>query len=173
MQRFAGVFFEMKARDADALFLAVVIDLDPAVGGEREFVLRDLVALGQIGIEIIFAGEARMFVNGAVQGERGAHGHFHGALVQNRQRAGQAEADGTDIGIGRIAEMRGAAAEDFGVGQKLDVDFQADDGLVFGEEFGGHGGFGGEFRHRSYGKKKYSRGEWDSALGADCCGEWR
>ena len=139
MQVFGGVFFEMKARDADALLCTAVVDFDPATGGEGQLVLGDLVAFGQIGIEIIFAGKTRMSVDGAVQRKRGAHGQFDGALVQNRQRARQAEADGTDISVWRIAEVSGAAAENLGVRQKLDVDFQTDDGLVFCEHFGGEG----------------------------------
>src|SRR4029077_18231631 len=112
-----------------------------------QFVLRDLVALGQVRIKIIFAREARVLVHSAVDGQSGAHGHFNGALVENGQRAGKTEADGADVGVRRIAETRGAAAENFRFGEELDVDFQADDRLVFGKELGRHGGFGGEFRH--------------------------
>ena len=139
MQILGGVFFEMQARDADALLRAIVIDLDPAIRCEGKFVLGDLIALGQIGIEIIFAGEARMFVDGTVQGKRGAHGQFDGAFVQNWQRAGETEADRADIRVGRVAEAVGASAENLGVGQKLDVDFQADDRLVLREDLGGDG----------------------------------
>jgi len=54
---FAGIFFEMEARDADALFFTVDFDFEPAAGGQGQFVLRDLVALGQVWIEIILARE--------------------------------------------------------------------------------------------------------------------
>ena len=74
VQIFCGVFFEMQASDADAFFRAVVVDFNPAVGGERKFVLRDLIAFGQIGIEIIFAGKARVLMDAAMQCQRGAHG---------------------------------------------------------------------------------------------------
>ena len=69
---FGGVFFDVEARDADAFFCAGDFDFDVAAGGEREFELGDLVALGEVGVEIIFAGEAGVFVDGAVEGERGA-----------------------------------------------------------------------------------------------------
>jgi hypothetical protein len=82
-----------------------------------------------------------MFVNGAIQRERGAHGEFDGAFVQNRQSARKAEADRANVGVGRIAEAVCAGTENLGVGQKLDVDFQADDGLVFREDLGGDGGY--------------------------------
>jgi len=76
--------------------------------------LGDLVALGEVRVEIIFAGEARMLVDGAVQGEGGAHGHFDSALVQDGKGPGQAEADGTDVGVRWIAETRGTSAENLG-----------------------------------------------------------
>src|SRR6202043_4137141 len=50
-----GVVFDVQAGDADALLCAGVLDLDPAASGQRKFVLRNLIALGQVGIEIIFA----------------------------------------------------------------------------------------------------------------------
>ena len=131
-----GVFFDVEARDADAFFCAGDFNLDEPVGGEREFELGDLVALGKVGVEIIFAGEAGVFVDGAVEGERGAAGHFDDALVQDGKSAGQAEADGAGVGVGGVAEAGGAGAEDFCFGEELGVDFEADDGLVFGEDFG-------------------------------------
>ena len=54
---FRGVLFEMETRDADAFGGAGDFDVEPAAGGERQFVLRDLIALGEIGVEIVFAGE--------------------------------------------------------------------------------------------------------------------
>ena len=87
-------------------------------------------------------------MNGAIDRESGAHSHFDGAFVENGERAGEAEADRARVGVRRIAKPRGAAAENLGFGEELDVDFQADNWLVLGEQFGRHGGFGGEFRHR-------------------------
>ena len=109
----------------------------------------DLVALGKVGIEIVFAGEARTLVHGAIQGDRGAHGHFDRAFVQDGKRAGETEAHRTDVRVWRIAETRRAAAEDFGFGEKLYVDFEADDRLVFRQDFRRHGRFvGNRFRHK-------------------------
>ena len=86
--------------------------------------MRNLVTLGKVGIEIVFAGEARVVVNGAIQGERGADAHFNGTLVEHGKRAGKAEANGADIGVGSIAETRRAAAENLGFGQQLGMDFR-------------------------------------------------
>src|SRR5262249_36775171 len=60
---------------------------------------------------------------------------LHRSAVQYRQRAGQAEAHRAHVGIGRVAEPRGAAAEDLGAREQLHVHLQADHRLVAG----GHG----------------------------------
>ena len=65
----------------------------------------------------------------AAERQRGARGELHGAAVQDRQRPGQPEADGTERGVRLGAEPRAAAAEDLGGGQQLRVDLEADDRL--------------------------------------------
>ena len=132
----------MRLRDA------VHHDIDVAVLGERLVVLRDLVALGQVRIEVVLAGEARVRADAAVQRQRAFDGQFHGLAAQHRQRAGQAQADRADIGVGRRAEAGGAAAEDLGGGGQLDVDFEADHRLVARDGLGGRqidGGRGHDF----------------------------
>src|SRR5260370_4259991 len=71
-----GVFFEVQTRYADALFCAVVVDFDPAAGGQRQLVLGVLIALGQVGIAIYHSREPRLFVNSAIQRQRDAYSHF-------------------------------------------------------------------------------------------------
>ena len=55
--------------------------------------------------------------------------------VEHRQRAGQAQADRADVGVGRRAEAGGAAAENLGGGGELDVHFEADHRLIARDEF--------------------------------------
>ena len=57
-------------------------------------------------------------------------------LMEGMQRAGQAKADGADVGVRLRAELVGAAAEGLGGGKQLHMDFQPDHGLIFGEDFG-------------------------------------
>jgi len=40
-----------------------------------------LISLRQVGVEIIFPGEARAFLDVQVQCKRGAHAEFHGAAI--------------------------------------------------------------------------------------------
>ena len=140
MQALAGVFFQMHAGDADLLGAATDFDLDGAMLGQGLVILRNLVALGQVGIEIILAGENRSFVDAAVQRHGRQRGELHCFAVQHRQRSRQTQADGTNIGVGRIAEMSGAGAEDLGRGQELDVHLQPDDRLVLGARGYGNSG---------------------------------
>jgi len=75
-------------------------------------------------------------VDGAIQCKRGAHSHFDGTFVQDGESSGQAEAHRADVGVWRVAEAGGAPAEDFCACEQLDVDFEADNRLVFREHVG-------------------------------------
>ena len=102
MEAFAGILFHVQAGDADALWACVGVGISMyAVLGEGLVELGDLVALGQVGIEVIFAGEDGAFADLAVKGERGQRGEFDGAAIEDGQRTGQAEADRADVGVRR------------------------------------------------------------------------
>jgi hypothetical protein len=64
-----GVFLEVGAGDADLL---AALDFDPALARERQVVLRDLVVLGQVGVEVVLPVELRVRRDRAVERERGA-----------------------------------------------------------------------------------------------------
>src|SRR5271157_1935556 len=145
VQALAGVFLQVNARDTDALGPVRRLDLDVSVLGERFVVLRDLIALGQVRIEVILAREDGRFVDLAIQRRRRQHRKLHRPLVQHRQRPRQAEAHWTYVRVWQIAEARRAAAEDLRRGQELDVYFQSNDRLILGARGnrgfrrGGHG----------------------------------
>jgi hypothetical protein len=62
-----------------------------------------------------------------VGGQGHAQGEFHDLFVEHRQNPGHAQADRAGMGVGWCAEFGGAAAENFGGGFELGMDFQADD----------------------------------------------
>ena len=96
----AGVIFHVQARDANPLGAAVRRGhIDPAVLGDGLVELRDLIALGQIGIEVVFAREDRALAHLAVDSQRGQRGKLDGLRVQHRQRPRQPQADRADVGI--------------------------------------------------------------------------
>ena len=55
MSQFTGVFFHVDARDANAIYAAVDLDIDKPVLGKRQLILGNLISLRQVGIKIVFA----------------------------------------------------------------------------------------------------------------------
>ena len=98
-----------------------------AVADYRQIELADLVALGQVGIEIILAREHRARRDMGAGGEAEPDRALHRALVQHRQHAGQSEAHRIRLRIRLRAERGRGAAEDLAIGRELRVHFQPDD----------------------------------------------
>lgn len=136
MHGFGGIFFHVQARDADLFCGAFEFDFKRAGGCQRKLIHRNLIALGKVRIKIILSCETRMFLNTAMQGQRGAGGQLERASIEHGERSGKSEAYRTDICVWGVAEARRAATEDFGLGAQLRVHFEADDGLVAREKFG-------------------------------------
>ena len=146
VQALARILFHVHARDADRSSIRRRRwHFDPAMLGERLVELRNLVALGQIGIEIVLAREDRALAHLAVERQRGQRGKLHGLRVQHRQRARQPQAYRADVRIGLGAEAVGATAKCLGRREQLHVHFEADHGLVFGQNIG-RDGCGGHIR---------------------------
>ena len=116
MNEFAGVFFHMNARYANAFFLAFHFDIHVAVFGNRQIILGSLEVFRQIRIIIVFAVEFAEFVDGAVERQTSFDGKFHNALVYDRQNARQSQADWADMRILVSTEGSSAAAENFRIG---------------------------------------------------------
>jgi hypothetical protein len=133
VQRLARILFHVYAPDPDAVPRAGRLVLEEPVGRERLVVLRDLVALRQVGIEVVLAGEDGGRLDRAAERERGAHRQFDRARVQDRQRPGQTQADRTDVGVRRRAEPRTAGAEDLGRREELRVNLETDDRFIHGQ----------------------------------------
>ena len=129
----AGFFLQVDAPQSDESGAVLALDLDTAAQGDgfaRPVVLRDLVALGQVRIEVVLAREGAGLRHVAVHGQRHADGVFDGAAVQDGQDAGHAEADGTHAAVRLAAEGHGTSAEDLRIRQELGVHFQPDYRLV-------------------------------------------
>ena len=139
MEQLGRVLFEVGAGDPDSPRLTIDVDREPAVDAERQVVLRDLVALEQVGIGVILAVELRRFGVLAVQGLAGHQRVLHRALVNDGEHPGQCEADGAHVGVGLGARVVGtAAAEHLALRLQLDVGLEPDDRLVVSG--GLHGG---------------------------------
>ena len=128
MQALAGVLFEMQPLDADGDGLAVLeIDRHRALADHRRFVLADLIALRQIGIEIVLPVENRLEIDLRFQSQAGADRLPHAFLVDHRQHAGHGRIDQRDMAVRRAAELGGRAGKEFRLGRHLRMHFHADD----------------------------------------------
>ncbi len=88
MHGLAGILFQMRAGDPDALRRAILQhDVHMALGHDGQFVLADLIALRQVGIEVILSREHRHRRDAGGDGQTELHGHSHRGLVQHRQHA--------------------------------------------------------------------------------------
>ncbi len=132
VEQLAGVLFQMHAADTDALLARFGLDGQPAIAGQRQLVLGNLVAFGQVGVKVVLAGEDVQRGDFALQRQRHPQGILHRTFVDYRQRAGHPGTDRADeaVGFGGSAVHHGAAAEHLGLGQQFGVDFQADDGFI-------------------------------------------
>src|SRR5690606_10166220 len=140
MQALAGVLLKMQAGDADLARLAVLeIDGDHALADDRLQILADLIALRQIGIEIILAIEHRIFVDLGFEAKAGPHRLLHRVSVDNRQHARHRRVDEGDLAVGRRAIGRGGTGEELRCGGHLRVDFKTDHNFpVAGRAFDNH-----------------------------------
>ena len=105
VQRLAGVLLQMQPLDADLQPLAacpgprsgVGVDLHHALADDRPLVLRDLIALRQVGIEVVLAVEHGDEIDLGVEPEARAHGLRHASLVDHRQHARHGRIDERDV----------------------------------------------------------------------------
>ena len=103
--------------------------IDLALADDRLLVLADLIALRQIGIEIVLPVEHRLQIDLRLQPEPGAHRLAHAFGVDHRQHAGHRGVDQRDMRIRRAAEFGRGAGEQLGVRRDLGMDLHADHDL--------------------------------------------
>src|SRR5262249_7448479 len=123
----------MNSRDPNFLLSGGSGDFDGAEFREGLVILRDLVALGKVGVEIVFSRENRSLVDAAAQRHSSERGKLNGAAIQNRHRTGQSQTHRAYVGVWLRAEGSRAGAENLARGQKLHVHLQPDYWLVAGE----------------------------------------
>ena len=127
MQRLAGVLLEMQPLDADRDARAIrQFDDHLALADDRRLVLADLIALRQIGIEIVLPVEHRAQIDLRVQPEPGAHRLPHAFLVDHRQHARHRGIDQRDVAVRLAAEFGRGARKQLRVRGDLGMDFQPD-----------------------------------------------
>src|SRR6201746_1596312 len=130
VQALAGVLLHVQSLDADTDGFAILhVEIDLALADDRVLVLADLIALRQIGVEVVLAVEDAGQVDLRLQAEAGAHRLLDAFGVDDRQHAGHAGVDEADLAVGLGAERGRGAGEQFGFGEYLGMDLHADDDL--------------------------------------------
>ena len=126
VDRLSRVLLEVGAHDPD---LAPVRQLEPAGAAERSLILADLIALRQVGVEVILAREDGALGDLAVEGEPEQDRHLDRAPVRDGQRAGMGEADRAGVRVLGRAVRELAAAEHLGARLEMGVHLETDDRL--------------------------------------------
>ena len=93
VQRFAGVFFQVGAHQAHGFLFLAEQERHLAALHHRNLELADLVALGQVGVEVVLARKDRQRCDRRADGQAEANRPLHGAAVQHRQGARQGQID--------------------------------------------------------------------------------
>ncbi len=130
VQALAGVLFQVRAGDADAPRAAVFQgNVQIALADDGMVHLAGLVALGQVGVEVVLAREDVLRSDLGIDRQAELARHAHGFGIEHRQGAGHAEVDQAGLGVGLGAEGGGAAGKDLRLGRELCVDLQPDHGF--------------------------------------------
>jgi hypothetical protein len=129
MQGFPRVFLEVRSRQPHHLFFPVHEEADLAALHDGQLVLADLVALRQVGIEVVLAREDGAAIDASLHGEAETDGVLHCGAVHYRQRSGQGKIHCRSVRVGRGAKIGGRPGEDLAARGKLRVRLDADDDL--------------------------------------------
>src|SRR5881392_1834776 len=94
VQALARILFQMRAGEANLdLASRGGEDHDLSALYDGNLVLTDLIALRQVGIEVVLAREHAPLVDRSADGQAKADGALDRALVQHRQHARQGDVD--------------------------------------------------------------------------------
>jgi hypothetical protein len=130
VQALARVFFQVRAHQSHGLFLVAEEEAHLAALHHRDLKLADLVALGQVGVEVVLAREHALLGDVRTQREAEADGVRHRFAVHHRQRARQRQVHRASLRVRLSTEGRGRAAEDLALGGQLGVRLEADHDFV-------------------------------------------
>ena len=138
MHGLARVFFQVGTHQTHGVQLIAHVEAHFAALHHGNLELGDLVALGQVRVEVVLARKNAAGRDVAAQRQAELDGAFHRLLVHHRQGAGQGHVHGAGLGVGLGTKGGAGAAEDFGVGRQLGVGFKADDDFVPVDQFRSH-----------------------------------
>ena len=107
----AGVFLHVDSLELKASHLAVDHAVNRPLGADRLIELADLVALRQVGVEVVLACKHRLIVHRTAERCTRSNRESNRLIVHHRERTWVAQADRADRGIGNGSVGDGAPAE--------------------------------------------------------------
>ena len=130
VHRSARVLLEVGADERDVAGGGVGrLDGDGPSRRDRILVLADLVALGQVRIEVVLAREDAARGDAGADREAEPDRHPHRLAVEDREHPGKPEIDGARLGVGLRPVARRGAGEELAPGEEASVHLQPDDRL--------------------------------------------
>src|SRR6185437_9350652 len=128
VQTFAGILLEMEPGNTDLARGAVGhVERDPSLAHDGTRVLRDLVARGQVGVEIVLAVEDRHQIDLGGETEPGLHRLLDAMPVDHRKHAGKRGIDERNLRVGLRSKGRRRAGKELRFGNDLRVRLETDD----------------------------------------------
>ena len=112
---FAGVLLQMQALDTDDFGFAVRFDLDLAFADNWLLELADLVALRQVGVEVVLAVENRAVVDLRLEAETRANGLGDALFVDDGEHSRHRRIHQRNVAVGRSAERGRGARKQLGL----------------------------------------------------------
>ncbi len=134
VHQLARVLLDMDALDPDDLVfgnarLLVRLDRQRTLAHQRMVELRNLVALRQVGVEVVLAVEPAPAVDRRLDRHPGAHRLADALAVGHRQHARHRRVDEGDLRVRLRPERGGGAREQLRVRRNLRMDLEADHDL--------------------------------------------
>ena len=121
MNGLARILFHMNSGQTKCFRALTRIDNYGSSVANGGFVLGNLVALGQVRVEVVFAGVFIVFANSAAQGQSQSGSRSNHAPVRLGEGAGQTQRNRTNLGIGGLSIAVGFGAIGFAEGAQLHV----------------------------------------------------
>ena len=136
MHQLSRILLDMNALDTDDFpfrntGLLVRVENQLPFAHNRVVELADLIALRQIGVEVVLAVEAGILVDLRLDRHAGAHSLTDTFRIRNGQHAGHRRIDQRNLRVGLCAEFSRSSAEQLGIAGDLRVDFKANHDLPF------------------------------------------
>ena len=151
VNRFARVLFQVNSFHAHQT-RCIVAELYQHFAFAHDGVvqLRNLIALRQIGVEVVLAVKGAVQIDLGLEAQTRAHGLFDTEFIDGGQHAGHGRIHKRYVVVGLCAEFRRSGGKEFRVRHDLRVHLHPDDQfpVMFGTRNGAHfGGVIGQVKH--------------------------